>query len=158
MGLAERHNSTAELTNWRGRIPVNYVYTVGRAGEKFFQGVRDGKLLAAQCTACDVVYLPPRTYCERCFARLEDNYVTVSTQGRVHTFTVCSKKADGTASDEPILMAVVQIDDTDGGLVHRLGQVRAEDVYIGMPVEAVFKPTKERKGSILDIKYFKPIQ
>jgi uncharacterized OB-fold protein len=76
----------------------------------------------------------------------------------VHTFTVCNKKADGTDSDEPILMAVVRIDDTDGSLVHRLGQVRAEDVYIGMPVEAVFKPTKERKGSILDIEYFKPIQ
>jgi uncharacterized OB-fold protein len=156
MGLAERHSSTADLTHWRGRIPVNYVYTVGRAGEKFFQGVVNGKFVATECTSCNVVYLPPRTYCERCFARLEDNYLEVSPQGRVHTFTLCHKKLDGSKCDEPVLVAMVQIDDTDGGLVHCLGEVKPEEVYIGMPVEAVFKPKKQRKGSILDIKYFKP--
>jgi uncharacterized OB-fold protein len=51
---------------------------------------------------------------------------------------------------------MVKIDHTDGGLVHYLGDVKPDEVYIGMPVEAVFKPKKQRKGSILDIKYFKP--
>ena len=156
MGLAERHSRTVDLTHWRGRIPVNYVYTAGRAGEKFFQGVVNGKFVAAECTSCGVVYLPARIYCERCFARIEDNYVEVLPQGRVHTFTVCHKKLDGSESDQPVLVAMVKIDDTDGGLVHCLGEVKPEDVYIGMPVEAVFEPKKQRKGSILDIRYFKP--
>ena len=156
MGLAERHSKTSDLTHWRGRIPVNYVYTTGRAGEKFFQEVLNGKLVATRCAPCGVVYLPPRTYCERCFARLEDSYMEVSPRGRVHTFTVCHKKMDGSKSDEPVVVAMVQIDDTDGGLVHCLGEVKPEDVYIDMPVKAVFKPKKQRKGSILDIKYFKP--
>jgi uncharacterized OB-fold protein len=30
-------------------------------------------------------------------------------------------------------------------------------VCIGMPVEAVFKDQAERKGSILDIAYFRPV-
>jgi uncharacterized OB-fold protein len=156
MGLVERHNKTADLTHWRGKIPVNYVYTAGRAGEKFLRGVLNGELWATKCPSCSVVYLPPRTYCERCFERLEDNYVKVAPQGEVHTFTICHRKMDGSTSNEPVIMAMVRIDDTDGGLVHCLGEVRPEDVYIGMPVEAVFRPKRQRKGSILDIQYFRP--
>jgi len=156
MGLAERHSKTSDLTHWRGRIPINYVYTTGRAGEKFLHGIINGELVAAECSSCGVVYLPPRTYCERCFARLEESYITVLPEGRVHTFTVCHKNLDGSHSQTPILIAMVKIDHTDGGLVHYLGDVKVEEVYIGMPVEAVFKPKKQRKGSILDIKYFKP--
>ena len=156
MGLAERHSKTSDLTHWGGRIPVNYVYTTGRAGETFLHGLINGQLVAAECHACGVIYLPPRTYCERCFARLEESCVTVSPQGRIHAFTVCHKNLDGSRPQTPILIAMVKIDHTDGGLVHYLGDVKPEEVYIGMPVEAVFKPKKQRKGSILDIKYFKP--
>lgn len=156
MGLAERHRSTAELTHWRGQIPVNYVYTAGRAGERFFRALMQGKLAAARCNACGVTFLPARTYCERCFARIEDNVVEVSPKGRVHTYTVCYKRLDGTPSPTPVLLAVIEITGTDGALVHYLDKVKAEDIYIGMPVGAVLRPQKERKGSILDIKYFKP--
>jgi uncharacterized OB-fold protein len=115
-----------------------------------------GKLVAARCHACQVTFLPPRTYCERCFARLEDSVVQVAPKGQVHTYTVCHKKRDGSPSPTPVLLAVIHIDGTDGALVHYLDKVMPEDVFIGMPVEAVFKPKKDRKGSMLDIRYFKP--
>ena len=156
MGLVERHSRTSDLTHWRGAIPVNYVYTTGRAGEAFFKALGEGQLLATECRACRVTYLPPRIYCERCFARLEDGYTKVPAQGTVHTFTACHKRLDGTHADSPILVAVIRIDQTDGGLVHYLGEVDPDAVYVGMPVQAKFKPKKERVGSILDIAYFKP--
>ena len=156
MGLLERHERSADVTHWPGAIPVNHVYTAGRAGEKFFRALIKGNMIAAECGSCNVVYLPPRTYCERCFARLERSYREVSPVGTVHTFTVCHKKLDGTRPDKPMLLAMVKIDGTDGGLVHYLGEVDPDGVYVGMPVEAAFKPKKERRGSILDIKYFKP--
>ncbi|MGZ8626656.1 MAG: hypothetical protein ACXWXK_08305, partial [Actinomycetota bacterium] len=43
-----------------------------------------------------------------------------------------------------------------GGLLHKLGEVAAEDVRIGMAVEAVWLAPGERTGSILDIAYFRP--
>jgi len=46
---------------------------------------------------------------------------------------------------------------TDGLLVHRLGETRAEDVDIGLLVRAVFRPRRQRKGSILDIRYFRQV-
>jgi hypothetical protein len=156
MSLAERHSKTADLTYWQGRIPVNYVYTAGRAGEKFFQAILKGKLVAAKCEGCGCVYLPPRIYCERCFERLEGKEVTLPARGEVQTFTVCHKKLDGNPSDKPIIIAVIRIDDTDGGLVHYLGEVLPEHVFIGMPVQAVFEPKKHRRGTILDVRYFRP--
>ncbi len=41
-------------------------------------------------------------------------------------------------------------------MVHLIGEVNPEKVKIGMRVKAAFK--EERIGSILDIKYFKPIE
>jgi len=39
-----------------------------------------------------------------------------------------------------------------------LGEVdNPDELKIGMRVKAVFKEKKDREGSILDIKYFKPI-
>jgi len=43
------------------------------------------------------------------------------------------------------------------GIMHLLGEVAPDDVKIGMRVKAVWKPPEEREGSILDIKYFKPV-
>jgi uncharacterized OB-fold protein len=158
MGLVERHTSTAELTKWHGKIPVSYVYTAGRAGERFFREVMNGRLLAARCQACETVYLPPRIYCEQCFERIEKNFFKVPAQGKVHTFTMCHKKMDGSQAAPPVIVAMIKIDGTDGGLIHYLEKVSSEDVFIGMPVKAVFRPKKERKGSISDIRYFQPVR
>jgi hypothetical protein len=61
---------------------------------------------------------------------------------------------DGSPLDEPELVAFVEFG--DGGIVHRLGEVDPDEIEIGMPVQAVFKPQADRQGSITDILYFKP--
>jgi uncharacterized OB-fold protein len=157
MALIERYQRTPDITYWQGQIPMNYVYTVGRAGEKFFRELIKGKIFGARCDGCNLTYVPPRTYCERCFERLEGYYVDVGTRGAVHTFTQCYENYDETRKESPTIVAVVRIDGTQGGLVHRIGEVDFEDVHIGMPVKAVFKAKKDREGSILDIKHFKPV-
>jgi uncharacterized OB-fold protein len=157
MGITERISRTTDLTAWQGEIPTNYVYTLGRAEEKFFRTIMEkGRLTGTKCDACEIVYVPPRIYCEQCLERLEKNYMEVNKRGTVHTFTLCFEAMDGTRHDKPHILAMVKIDDTDGGLIHYLGEVKPEDVYIGMPVEAVFKAKNDRVGSIHDIKYFKP--
>ena len=74
--------------------------------------------------------------------------------GEVHTFTVLYVAYDGSPLETPEMVAFICLG--DGGLVHHLGEVEPEDVFIGMPVEAVFKPQEERLGSITDIRYFRP--
>jgi hypothetical protein len=116
-----------------------------------------GTFLGARCERCGITYVPPRTYCEKCFDRLEDSYVDVGTYGIVQTFTILYKNLDGSHKKSPSIMAMVKLDGTQGGVVHYLGEIKPEEVSIDMKVQAVLKPKKERKGSITDIKYFKPI-
>lgn len=158
MAITERLSKTTEQSSWRGEIPLEFVYTMGRAGEKFFRAIKDeGKFLGARCDRCDIVYVPPRIYCEQCLSRLEDSYVEVNTRGFVHTYTFCYEDMEGNRFSEPKMVALVYLENADGGLVHFLGEVDPKEVYIGMEVEAVFKPKEERQGNIHDILYFRPV-
>jgi len=158
MALIERYQKTTDIGFWEGQIPMSYIYTVGRAGEKFFRELINGKIFGAKCEACNITYVPAKIFCEKCFARLEDKYLDVGTKGKVYTFTQCYETYEGIRKEKPSIVAVIQIDGTQGFLVHWLGEVNFEKVSIGIPVEAVFKAKKDREGSILDIKYFKPIK
>jgi uncharacterized OB-fold protein len=98
--------------------------------------------------------VPAAAFCERCLSELED-WVDVGTSGEVHTFTLLYEDYDGSRRETPEIVAFIKLG--DGGLIHRLGEVDPHDIAIGMKVEAVFKAKKERKGSILDIAFFKPV-
>jgi uncharacterized OB-fold protein len=157
MALIERVTKQTDLTAWQGAIPVNWLYTAGRAGEIFVTHLKDkGELLGAYCPNCDTWFVPPKIYCEQCFARLEDDYRPVSGRGYVYSFTLCTLGRKGESLAAPQLMALIELEGTDALFLHRLGEIPPEEVFMGMPVEMVMKPEGERKGSILDIAYFRP--
>lgn len=157
MPILEKVDRLADARAWHGDIPVSSLYTAGLAGERFLRAIKDeGRLLATHCEECDFTYLPPALYCERCFSELSD-WVEVGPEGNVQSFTVMSVGPDGAALERPIVVALVQPDGADGGLIHYLGDVSPDDVEIGMRVAPVFKPAGERQGSILDITHFKPV-
>lgn len=158
MALVERIQQTGKATYWPGKIPMNYVYTAGRAGEVFFQNIKKGKFSATSCEKCGIVYMPGRIFCERCFERIEKNWIDVENFGVVDTFTVCYETYDEQEKEEPSVVAFIRFEGTDGGLFHWLGEVDPEEVYIGMPVKAVFRSEGDRNGSILDIQHFVPIE
>ena len=140
---------------WLGDLPVASRYTAGVAGEKFFRAIKDeGKILGSYCENCDITYVPGRIFCERCLAELND-WQDVGTEGEVFTFTLLYENLDGTHREQPLVVAFIRI--VDGGIIHQLGEIDLEDLSIGIPVEAVFKPEPDREGSILDIEYFRPI-
>ncbi len=156
MGITEKIHKTTELTNFKGQIPTNYLYTYGIAGEDFFRKIKDeGKFTASKCKECGVTYLPARIFCERCMGRLSET-IEVKPEGQLYSFTVCWENMDGSRKDKPDILGAVKIDGTDGVLVHYLGGIEPEEIEIGMQVEAVLKPKKDREGSIFDIKHFKP--
>ncbi len=139
-----------------GDMEADYIYTAGIAGEKFFMALRnEGKLLAASCDKCGITYMPPRMYCEKCFEKL-DEYVEVPPTGVVDTFTVTHEDRDSEKLAEPVVVAFIRMDGTDGGLIHQLGEIDASDVKIGMRVSVVLKDKSKRKGGLTDIEYFKP--
>lgn len=154
MTLFER-NPDAPLA-WQGSLPVSSRYSYGLAGERFFRTIKDeARILGTVCHNCQRTYVPAVSFCERCLGELVD-WVDVSTEGEVHTFTLLYENYDGSRRDNPEVVAFIRL--ADGGLVHRLGEINPDEVYIGMRVEAMFKPSGDREGSILDILYFRPLK
>jgi uncharacterized OB-fold protein len=157
MSLIERIGTVGDAKVWYDNMPLESEYTVGIAGERFLRAIKDqGVLLGTVCPACDLTYVPPTMYCERCFGQL-DEWVEVGTRGSVYTYTVLTRSLADTSLEQPEVLGLIQFDGAHGGIVHRLGEIDPADVEIGMTVEAVLKPQKEREGSILDIQYFKPV-
>ncbi len=139
-----------------GDMEADYIYTAGIAGEKFFMALRDeGKLLATPCKKCGITYMPPRMYCEQCFESLRE-YQEVPASGVVDTYTVTYEDRDSEKLAAPVVVAFIRIDETDGGLIHQLGDIKGSEAKIGMRVTAVLKDKSKRKGGLTDIEYFKP--
>ncbi len=156
MALKERLNKNIEAKVWYGELPVESLYTVGIAGEKFFRAIKDkGIFLGTKCHKCEMVYVPPKIYCERCFEKLED-YVEVAQCGSLESFTCVHIGLDGERLEEPVFIGLIRLDGVSTCLVHKLGETTIEELCMGMRVCAVFKPKAKREGSINDILYFKP--
>jgi uncharacterized OB-fold protein len=157
MGSIEQISQVENIHYVYGDVPITFQYTQGIAGERFLRELMNtGRFLATRCVQCDYTYLPPRLYCERCFASLEDTWVEVDPRGTVEAVTVAHLDLNGEPLAEPQTLALIRLDGADGLLVHRIGGPGTADVEIGSRVEAVLKPRRQRKGSILDIRHFKP--
>lgn len=153
MTLLEGHPNA--MSAWQGELPITNRYTFGLAGEKFFRAIKEqGKLLGTYCPQCQRTYVPATSFCERCFRELDD-WIEVDSVGEVESYTILSIDEVGAPLPEPMIIAFIRV--KDGGIIHKLAEVEADDIFFGMPVGAVFKPKKERQGSILDILHFKPI-
>jgi uncharacterized OB-fold protein len=89
-----------------------------------------------------------------------DEYVPLKDTGTVNTFSLCYVTWDVQRITEPEIPAVIEIDGASAlhGIMHLLGEVKPEEVHVGMRVQAVWKPARERQGSITDIRYFKPVK
>jgi len=153
----ERVRLPHEIRHWYGDMEADYTYTLGIAGEKFFAGLKEGHILGAKCPRCGAIWVPPSIYCPECFEELTE-WVELSDEGTVYTFTVAHLGPDGKPLEKPEVYAFILLDGATGGLLHKLGEVRPEEVYIGMRVKAVWAPPEERKGAITDIRYFRPVE
>lgn len=156
MAIKERLNKASKAKAWYGEMPVESLYTVGIAGEKFFRAIKDdGVFLGTKCKKCNMVYVPPKIYCERCFEKL-DEYVEVASCGSLESFTCVHIGLDGKRLAEPIFVGLINLDGASTSIIHKLGETNVEELCMDMRVCAVLKPKNKREGSINDILYFKP--
>ncbi len=135
---------------------LRYAWDTGVAVGRFLSELKNGRIIGRRCHRCQRVLVPPRMFCERCF-RPTDAWQHVEDSGRVNTYSISHLRWDASRVEEPILVAVIEIDGaSEGGFLHYLGEVRPQEIRIGMKVKAVWKPAEEREGSILDIRHFRP--
>src|SRR5439155_1432780 len=95
---------------------VSYLDTdAKRIGEPILVGLRDeGRMLASRCAACKLDYLPPRMFCEDCFAELTE-YVDVPRAGQVAAVTVAHVDRTDAKLSQPQVWAFVTFEGIRGG-------------------------------------------
>ena len=137
---------------------AQYAWDAGVAIGRYLAELKEGRLVGVHCRKCKRTVIPPRNFCEWCF-RPMDSWVDLPDTGTVNTFSLCYVTWDMRYLTDPEIPAVIDIDGTRPavGIMHMLSDVEPGDVKIGMRVRAVWKPAAEREGSILDIRYFKPL-
>ena len=140
----------------RQELQVPYRYSMGATASKFFTEIRDNKkIMGIKCSKCNLVYVPPRSTCGRCFSLL-NHWVGVSDQGTLETYTRVHYNTPVQPVAAPFFYGIIKLDGADTGLPHFIGDTKGKEPHIGMRLQAVFK--EERAGNMLDILYFKPIE
>src|SRR3989441_12098250 len=106
MTFLGRTTDARKVRHWEGDVEADHIYTSGVAGERFFIALRDeGRMLASRGTVCKLDYLPPRMFCEDCFAELTE-YVDVAQAGRVAAVTVAHVDRNRAELSHPPVWAV----------------------------------------------------
>lgn len=140
----------------RTPIELIYDYTPGYATSRFLKHIRDeGRLIGQRCPSCGKVYVPPRGSCAACGVATDEE-VPVSDRGIVTTFCVVNVPFYGQKIEIPYVSATILLDGADIGLFHLVQEIPADQVRMGMRVEAVWVEPDQRTPSLESIRYFRP--
>lgn len=157
--LSEQDFETGRVLYETWTPKARYAWDAGIAIGRYLAELKNGRLVGVHCPNCGRIMVPPRMFCQDCFVPV-DGFVPLRDTGTVVTFSICYVTWDMVRIKEPLIPAVIAIDGASPGMgiLHLLGEVKPEDVRVGMRVQAVWKPAEERVGAITDIRYFKPIE
>ena len=148
-----------EVKFLEGSVFLPYRWALGPVFTRFFEELKNKRIMGTKCPTCHRVLAPAREFCPRCFeGKME--WVQVSDKGTVKTWTLITFKFSGQAKEPPYLQGLIDLDGADTALAHFIGGIDLSDlekvkeqVKIGMRVEAKWRD--ERQANIHDIEYFK---
>lgn len=98
-------------------------------------------LLGSRCTACGATAFPPREFCPACRAGDGLTESALSTEGRVHSFTVVRQAPPGI--EVPYVLGWIDLPADEVRLMAQVVGVASEEVELGMPVDLELTPFDE---------------
>ena len=153
IGMHEPPATPVKYVETTVRLPYRYVAGDYRARQ--LRAFKDRKILGSRCSKTGKVFIPPLPNSPESFAPCTE-FVELPDRGVVTTFCVVNIPVIGRSIDLPYVAASVALDGADISIFALIQECRAEDVHMGMRVEAVWKPDGERQGTHDDILYFRP--
>jgi uncharacterized OB-fold protein len=121
----------------------------------YLQGLKEGKLRGQRCPQCRKVYIPPRGACPVDGVPTEEE-VELPDRGIVTTFCIVNVPFLGQQIPIPYVAAYVLLDGADIAFLHLILDCPAEDVRMGLRVEAVWKPREQWEFGLQNITHFRP--
>jgi len=136
-------------------VHLDYMYAASPEESAFFRGLAEGRILGQRCPVCEKVYVPPRGACPVDGVPTTDE-VELPGTGTVTTFCIVNVPFLGQKIQPPYVSAYVLLDGADIAFLHLIQEIPADEVRMGMRVEAVWKPREEWGTTIENILHFRP--
>lgn len=122
------------------------------AAQKFYDGLRERRLITTRCIPCRKEFFPPRGFCPDCAGENID-WTELSGRGRLYAFTQQEKSI---RFMKPDVIGVVELYGEDGNIIGRIfSRILAplEALSIGMEVKVSY--LEAGKGLVLH--QFEPV-
>ncbi|HSV40747.1 MAG TPA: OB-fold domain-containing protein [Nocardioidaceae bacterium] len=156
VSASERRVETTEpVTGIITPVNLDYLYEASPEESAFFRGLAEGRLLGQRCPKCQKVYVPPRGACPVDGVPTTDE-VELPDRGIVTTFCIVNVPFLGQKIEIPYVSAYILLEGADIGFLHLIQGVAADEVRMGMRVEAVWKPRDQWGTTVENIEYFRP--
>ena len=122
---------------------------------KYLLALQEGRLVGQRCPECGKVYIPPRGACPVDGVPTTDE-VELPDRGIVTTFCIVNVPFYGQKIKPPYVAAYVLLDGADIAFLHLILDCPAEDVRMGLRVQAVWRPREEWEPGLQNISHFRP--
>ena len=133
-------------------VGFDYTRSLGQVLGRFMTGLRDRRIEGVRGSDGRVI-VPPVEY-DPVTAEPLSEFVPVSAEGTVTTWSWVADPLDGQPLDHPFAFALITLDGADTGLLHAVDVPDAGAMHTGMRVRARW--AAERVGAITDIACFEP--
>ncbi len=105
--------------------------------KRFWEGVREGRLLFQKCGSCGAVQFPPRYHCATCWSE-ELGWIESTGKGTIESFTIVHRAPTPAFGEKvPYVVAAIVVDEGPRMIAGILGE-DALDIRIGDSVKVEF--------------------
>ena len=108
------------------------------AKPEFIEQVKNGNILARQCSKCSELHLATVYFCKKCGNKDFEDHIIVG-KGKIVTYTIMTVPPEGFEEFAPYAWAVLELDDDSrlriSGFMPNIAT--PEDLPIGTPAEVV---------------------
>ena len=136
-------------------IHIDYEFTAGLAQSRFLKGLAEGHFLGQRCPRCGKVYVPPRGSCPTDGVATTDE-VELGNTGTVTTYCVVNVPFQGQSIEIPYICAQILLDGANIAFMGLIQEIPADQVRMGLRVEALWVPPDELGPTMASVKYFRP--
>jgi len=108
---------------------------------QFWEGLKQGKVLATRCTKCGKLYFPPVADCPECLSS-EMDWVELSSEAEIETFTHVVIRPTSFQQYKPYTVAIGKLREGVRVLAWLTG-FKLSEIKVGMKVRLVAKTSPE---------------
>ena len=155
VSLPESLRDVEAVKSVRTPAQLDYEFTAGDATTRFLRGITQKKIIGQRATADSRVYVPPRG-ADPELGQATPIEVEVAQVGTVTSFCVVNLQFYGSVMEIPYVSALILLDGADLSIMHLIQEVPADEVHIGMRVEAVWRDDADIESTLESIKWFRP--